>query len=369
MQRPKKLIVIGLVGLLVLILTAPYLIAPGIAQKKLRAALETSGLDISRLGNPKIGMNALLYSDIALDADKISSIDHIKVTYDPFSLLMSGTLSKLDIIGLDLNGSWENDQLNSLTFTGWKKLKSLSNLPFEKIRQISLQKARLSVLTANAGILSAHLDLTINRKGHQAEFQTSLKSEQKFLSFAMTGTGLIEKNRWLAELEIPEAKFEDPAGAIKATRMNGTLVMSARKGEPLNLTSELHAGGLQTYGLPWQNASATIEHSEGVFKILSEAEAVGNPDIELELNLSEINKRWLTSGGFHAPITNDLINFLASKAAFEPLASALKPHASRPDLNVIFGSTEESANVFSYSIEDTERALLSAGVLTLPPAP
>lgn len=360
-----KFIAFAVLVILAAILAAVYVILPDIAHARTLKNLGKMGFATALITKPKIGFNALLYSDVVLDAEKISSVKYIKVTYDPVSLLLFNQFNTLDFIGLDLNGSWETQDYSSLSFSGWRPVYNAARLPLKDYRHISVRKSRLSVLTDKAGALSFAFDLALDKKGEKTEYQVNLKTGQKLLSFTASGSGTINGPLWFADLEILDGKFEHPDGSIKATRVNGSLNISARKTDPLKIVGEFNAGGLQTYTLPWQDASANLDVSGGRARIFSEAKAVGNEDIELELNLSNADGGVLAGGAIHAVKTQDLLTFFGNKPLFRPLIDDLRKDKRTNDITANFGWADSSAKTLSYSIEDAQKTVLKAGTLPL----
>lgn len=277
------------------------------ADQKIREALNALGFDTSRLYEPYLSWQKLSYENVAFDKDSISTIKKIDVSYSPVSLLLFGKLDSITFEEAAITGDW----LSGLTFSGWKMPSDLSILAKLPVKRLSLEKANFSFLTEKYGGISVIIDMEGEIKNGSLDIESHISSSQKFISFVASATGVIGHGYSNIEAQIEEGKFEIPGGLLKASRGNGSLTFTKDKGESQKILSELQAGGLTVLGMPWQNASISIESSSEASNIVAEAKSIGIEGIELSLNFQkEAEKPVTATGSITAEKGGDLAAYL-----------------------------------------------------------
>ncbi len=301
LPHPKKIFILAVILLTlpaVLYCGAALLRAPAAAEEKARASLEILGLDTSFLPAPESKWARIIYKNITLDKDDVSAIGSVDISYNPFSILISRRIDTLAFSGLSVIGEWNRE--TGLSFSGWKmpsNFQVMSAIPAHRIR---FEKARISMLTPEFGGLSLDFDFEGSFNGKKLEFQSNLKSTQRFISFAANASGVIAHDYSNIELEIDEGKFDVLDADIRASRGHGWLNYARDKSGAARIMAELRAGGLTVLDMPWQNAAATLELKDDNLKIFSDAKSVGVEGIELGLNLQkDAGKKSMIYGSIH----------------------------------------------------------------------
>ncbi len=342
-----------------------FFIAPKIAHGKMMNALSQAGFDTSYIAQPKFAYGAMLYSDVTFDTDAFSTIKYIKVTYNPFRLVLSGKFHDLDIIDMNITGNWSAETFGSLSFAGWKPPASLGNVPLTSFKHITISKSRLSMLTQDAGGLSVFFDGTSNRSGSKTEFQGNVKSEQKFLSVITSASGVIEGPRWYTDIEIIDGKFEEPAGDFKATRLSGWMNIANPVSEPFKIMSQLRSGGLTLYSIPWQAASSTIDYSNNELKVFTEAKSVGYDGLELELNLFKKGEANIAaSGAIHADQPTVFTDYFKSREGFKAFLKDLDPYKTGSNIDIDYLLT--APRTLRYEIKQNDVSTGVTGEIKFP---
>ncbi|MGB4106175.1 MAG: hypothetical protein WBK55_00080 [Alphaproteobacteria bacterium] len=315
LPHPKKIFVLAAVLLIlpaVLYCAAAFIRAPAVAEEKARASLQIFGLDTSFLLAPESKWGHIVYKNISLDKDDISTIGSVDVSYNPFSILLSGRIDTLAFSGLNLIGEWNEE--TGVNFSGWKMPSNIQVMATIPTRRIRFGKAKISVLTPEFGGLSLDFGFESSINGRKLEFQSSLKSAQRFISFTANANGIIAHDYSNIEIEIDEGKFEVPDADIRASRSHGWLNYARDKSGAVRLMAELRAGGLTVLDMPWQNAAATLELKDGNIKIFSDAKSVGVEGIELGLNLQQdAGKKSMIYGSVHADNGAAFADYLAGQ--------------------------------------------------------
>ena len=123
--------------------------------------------------------------------------------------------------------------------------------------------------------------------------------------------------------------------------MNGSTNFSS----PLKVSGQLRAGGLTLYGLPWNNATITID-GDGVKTI---AQSLNPSGVNLELDIAQQKIK----GFIHADKISTLIDYLNDKKTFIPIKN---------DLEKVKGAAEATINLSSndlktlkYQIKDAKK--------------
>ncbi|MCC7304668.1 MAG: hypothetical protein IT558_00245 [Alphaproteobacteria bacterium] len=294
--------------------------APWVARSRLETALKEAGFDITFLPAPEHYYGTLVYNDIPLDKDRISSIRTVRVTFNPATFFFRRIFEKLEIKGISLTGEWEN----TLSLSGWNPPQEAPDL--SSFHLIDVQDSRLSFLTPTAGGISVFFELQGQLARRKTEFQAHLRSTQKTFTFKTGITGVYSPSSWYAEAEIEDGKYETLSGNIKVSRLGGHINLSGAKNAPFKMLGEFRAGGLTLYGLPWQDFSGSVEAGT-VIKFLSEARALGEEEIELTLNMvGKPGGPFRAGGSVHAVNAKKFAAFLKDQDAFSSLRKDLSRH-------------------------------------------
>lgn len=349
---------------LFLLCVLAFIVAPKLAHSKVVSGLAAAGFNTKFILKPQFAYGAILYKDVTFDQDAFSTVKYIKATYSPLMLVLTGKFSDLDIINMDISADWADEKMTSLRFVGWTPPADLSNVPLTTFKHITFTKARLSMLTQNAGGLSIFFDLHSTRNGKKTEYQGNIKSEQKFLSLIANSNGVVEGPRWYNDIEIIDGKFEVPSGDFKASRLSGWLNIAGGAKQPIKIMSQLRAGGITIYDLPWQAASSTLDFSNHDAKFFTEAKSVGYDGLELELNLFKKGVAALAaSGTLHADNTGDYFKYFGERKPFSGLLKNLTPYKKDANINIDFLATGERK--LRYEIKKDEETTGKFGDINL----
>jgi hypothetical protein len=352
----------ALAGFLVLLGILAFIVAPKMAHAKIISGLAAAGFETRFIQKPQVAFGAILYKDVAFDEDDFSTIKYIKVTYNPLMLVLTGTFNNLDIIHMNITGDWADENMQSLRFAGWTPPADLSKIPLTSFKHITFTKTRLSMLTQTMGGMSVFLDIHSNRNGKKTEFQGNIKSEQKYLSVVASASGVVDGPRWYSDIEIIDGKFEVPSGNFKATRLSGWVNVS---NSPFKIMSQLRAGAITLYDLPWQAASSTLEFSNNDTKFFTEAKSVGYDGLELELNIfKKSTAKMAASGSLHADTTNDYFEYFSERESFARMLKDMTPNRKDQNINVDFLLIEDKK--LRYEIKKDEQGIGTIGTIILP---
>jgi hypothetical protein len=340
-KKPGKTKILPLLALTVVLLailsiTAAAIISPLIASQKTLLSLQMIGLETQYLPAPKTGWGSITYSDAPLDKDGISTVKNITIQYSPFNILLSKQLSLVAFKDLNLFGNWTPGNVPPLDFSGWSLPHSpqkFANIPAQHIRFTDTQ---LSVLTPGLGGLSLAFDFEGSMHNERLEFQSHLKSAQKYISFSAGANGVIANDFANVDLDLDQGKFEVPEADIKVSRVYGWVNYTKDKSQN-KVMSELNAGGMTLLGLPWQGATAAIELNGTGFTISGDAKSTGVDGIELSMNLQKEGVSPLViSGSLHAEKGQLLADYLKEEKIFTLPASEIKTINAAQDLKIDF---------------------------------
>lgn len=335
-QKYYKHALAAVLAIIILLSIFVFFFAPKIAHGKVVAGLQSAGFDTSFIKKPRAVYGAILYKDVAFDKDAFTNAKYIQVHFNPLMLLF-GKFKDINIIGLNITGNWSGPEFSTLSYAGWHPPTNLAKVPLTNFKHISLTDARLSLLTQTSGGVSVFFNVSSSRNDGKTEFQANLKSQQKFISFSTNASGVIEGARWYTDVEITDGKFEDPAGRYWGSRVNGKANLSKAPNESLKIMSDLGAGGLNLYGLPWQTVSGTLEYTEEGLKFLCEAKSIGQKGLELELNVFQSPGAGPGIGGaLHAETAQAFFDYFAGRPNYEDLLKKLVPYKKDENIEVAF---------------------------------
>ena len=283
--------------------------------------------------------NAARFENIILDAEGFSKIRRLEIRYNPAALVLLKSVSAVKIEGLSLTGDIAEN--GAITVSGWQQPAQKTDISALHLKSLSVEESNIAFLTRNVGGISVAYDFQLRANGNGAEFRGNAKSSQKHLTFIASATGLVnDKGFWQSDIEIEQGKFE--IAPIKASRVNGSITISATEGTAPLITSDLRAGGLTLYDFPWQNASIAIEKQDGTFKILSDMKSVGVDGVELNLQREGQNQD--ISGSLQAESLADLAAYLIAGdiAPIDTKAAAALQGMANPRIDFAMGPALES---------------------------
>lgn len=285
--------------------------APSIAQHKARFSLQILGLNAAFLPEPQSSWGHIVYNDIKLDEDEISTIKIVDISYSPLSILVTGQLNTLTFKGLNLIGEWDPAASFPANFSGWKIPNDFQRIAVIPAQNIRMEKSKISILTEGLGGLSLDFDFNGSFSDKKLEFQSHLQSAQKYISFTASASGIVAHDFSNIDVEIDEGKFDMPEAHIRASRGHGWFNFTRDKSGSSKIMAELRAGGLTVLDMPWQNASATLEIKDGNIKAFSDAKSIGIEGIELGLNYQQnAGTAGMIYGSLHADDGAALSEFL-----------------------------------------------------------
>ncbi len=365
----RRFLIIGgifVLGLSSFLATLFFTYIPGQAEKKAQRFVAESGFGKARLPEPERKAGWIIYRDIALDEDGFSTIAEMKIHYGLLDTLVLGRIHALHLRGLKLTGEITESLTPGITLSGHNGPFDLRTLPFERI---VLEDSQLSLLTENYGGLFFSLNGQARRKGGAYEVQANINSGQNWLSFESKMNGLIGPERWNADFEILQAKFNIPFLDMKATRMNGWMNISGDRSTPTKITSEMRAGGFQIMGMPWQNTSIALELVGGVMKLFSESRSLGDGALEFLLNIYRNHDAPpLISGEIHAEEFKALDEYLAGWAGLEDREKILPIFGNARNISLPFeisGSNTNPPQNIRLNIRNINQNIDIKGILSI----
>ncbi|MCE7885964.1 MAG: hypothetical protein DYH13_00450 [Alphaproteobacteria bacterium PRO2] len=316
--------------------------APNVAAQKARLSLRILGLNAAFLPEPRSKWGHVIYNDIKLDEDEISTIETIDISYNPLSILLTGRLNTLTFKNLNLIGEWDPGASLPATFSGWKIPNDFQHIAVIPAQNIRMEKSKISVLTVGFGGLSLDFDFNGAFNDKKLEFQSHLKSAQKYMSFTASASGILAHDFSNIDVEIDEGKFEMPEAHIRASRGHGWFNYTRDKSGSSKIMAELRAGGLTVLEMPWQNASATLEIKDGSIKAFSDAKSIGVDGIELGLNYQKnAGAAGMIYGSLHADDGAALSAFLGEQSKITLPAADMTIIRNTQDLKADFAYEPE----------------------------
>ncbi len=339
MRKVFFLFVLFLLGLYGYI-ARPFTPAP---EDAIKALFAQAGFETLKLPPPETHFDRIEYHDITLDPDAFSSIKTLRL-----HKTWTGALTSVDIEDLNLTGELEPDFTAHIA---GRKNKTLSTTFFTHLPRVPLQirNAKIALLSETQGGLTLEFSLQLRPQGLDTAIEASLKGAQKQLSYEGHMNGLITAlGNWELQMEIAQAKFA--LGALKATRISGTLDITGEQFETPHLVADLEAGGLNVFELPFQNASLTLDGSPFDTGLILGSKATGYEDIEFSLTLESLQKSDHYAGALHAERIDDLQQYLLAQKLF-PFVSINQTSAQKE--NPLTLAFEGDQTTLRFSIQKT----------------
>jgi len=274
------------------------------AQAVTLQAMTNMGFDTRYIPLPEAIPGQLLYSDIKLDADGLSTIYKLHTRYSP-AIMLSGQLDALNMHRLSLIGEL-GTKLNEPDIAGWRQVYASETLP---ARAISIKDSRLSLMSRDFGGLNFDFDLQASAaKNNATEVIGTIETIHRDLAFSGNlNASINNQGQWQGDLKIERGKIS--INNILLSRVSGKISFAPPEIQTTtNKTIEntqsfttLQIGGLRLFDTPWDNASLSIEDSPAHLKAFLEARALGGVPLELSLTYENSEEKNAFSGTLFAP--------------------------------------------------------------------
>jgi hypothetical protein len=263
---------------------------PYAAHKTVQSYMAEAGFSQLPLPKPQTGRDYVMYQNIVLDPDGISTIDTLAAQYSLINLLFFHRFERIQIQGLSLTGEMHFNQSPTLDFSGWQAQNILSSLQALPARELNLKNAKFSLLTDDFSGVSLTCDLQAKRSHDYVDIQMNINSTQRNLSFAINGTGRIQKGMINLEMEMERGKIEWNRAQLKASRTHGQSTYT-QDSASYKAAGEFEIGGMSFLGMPWQNVGTSIEMNDGYLKIIAGGKSVGIDGLEIGIDIEKFTGR------------------------------------------------------------------------------
>ena len=167
-------------ALIIVVTYAVTISLPKRAETHALKTLSTLGFENASIDTQDIRITGARFERIALDAETLSTIERIDITYTPLKLLTANTLDTIKIFGLRLIG--ELDKQQRITIAGWDQTKAQLNLQQAALNTLTIEDGKIDLLTDTIGGLNLDFDLQARTQNNQTDIQGTLRSQQHYLS-------------------------------------------------------------------------------------------------------------------------------------------------------------------------------------------
>lgn len=340
---------------------------PNIARTNALSAMKSAGFSTITLPEPRLYPGSLLYEDINLDEDGISTIKAMRISYSIPGLLFKKRFKSIEIGQAELIGEYDSGK-NILNLSGWEIPPLFTFADDIPVNSISIINSKISVLTKKIGGIYFDISLEGQRKKNSFEFLSQIESAQQYFSFRANAKGIVTPERANAEIEIENGKFIFPEISSKTTRLNGWIRLALSQGYEFKILSELQAGGLTLNGFPWQNASASAEMDANALNVFVGAKSIGQDGLELSLNYQDlIGSEPALSGSLYMDKMSSLLDYLEKTQGYD--TSGLKNMPDLDDLGALFTVDQKDKNTaVEYEIQKSGTPSGIGGTMIITPS-
>lgn len=349
--------ILTLISIIVLLLAAAtayiWLTAPQRIEAHIRTVFAEAGFENVTLPPPQTGMGVMIYKNIQLDKDAFSTIKTLRLHYSLLSSITGKHLDSLIIDGLNLTGELHEE--GQITLAGWNGgVSGLKNKWPLTARNIRFENTSLSLLSEDWGGITFRGEAQFRPTRKNIGFQARIEGAQRQLSANTRIEGQITpEGFWEARVELEQGKFE--IDDIRATRLSGLITLSGQGTHATQIISELQAGGLSIFGLPWHNASITIDGTPATPRLVLAAKSLGFEGLELGINIENLNFPSALSGQLHIDTLSNAFDYLNSQnalpvdrktlAALDPLSNLQVDFTNLDGLNFNIKKEDQEINI------------------------
>lgn len=292
--------------------------------------MQGSGFDLATLPEPEITYDGILYRDVALDPDRFSTAEEIKILFDPVKFITEKQANALEVTGLNLTG--EMDKNGNVTVSGWSSEQSRFQDVLARFKTVNVRDSYISVLTEKLGGLTFEYSLQVRKGNPDYEIQGFIKSAQKHMTFVSNFGGTMDSaGTWMINADIEQAKLELPL--VRASRLMGKLAFKGTQDAPTTVAGEFQAGGLALYTLPWQNAKGGINGTLDHFTIMTDAHSLGHDGIMLSLIAEKRPERIEANGTVKTQSLVSLLSYMSQHNGPLPADDRLAQKITDGDIN------------------------------------
>ncbi len=301
---------VAIVVVLCLIIYSAYFTTvqlPDLVQTKALQTLRQMGFTSATIEKSDIRISAARFKNIALDDEALSTIKRLELSYSPLNLLLHKQPRSIAIQGLSLIGEFSDDGLISIA--GWDRNHVRTITPQNTPQTLSIEKGRIALLTDTIGGITLDFDLQARKKGSELTLTGRLRSQQKHISAIADLTGFINADG-LLQINAGLERGKLDIAPIKATRVNGQVRLTIAPNTAPQISGQFQAGGLNLYGMPWQNATGSLQSDLQDYIISADMKSLGHESLELGLTLENQRGALSLSGAVHAENIDDALAYL-----------------------------------------------------------
>lgn len=252
------------------------------------SALRSLGFENPILSRPHISLDAVQYTDIALDPDRFSTIKNLQISFQPGLFRLKKSLR---ISGLNITGNLFEDDFVSID--GWQRPDFNLHHDFETLQ---IENAALSFLSDIFKGITLNFDFTARKDNGATLFEGRINATQKTLYLSLFANGIMSSaNEMLATIELESGKFE--GSHFKISRLQGQSDIVKKPNTPAQINGKFAAGSMTLYDLPWHNVQAAMQGTLGEIDIATSGQSLGQDGVDILLVTRTGLNRELTLAG------------------------------------------------------------------------
>ncbi|MCB9991368.1 MAG: hypothetical protein H6867_08295 [Rhodospirillales bacterium] len=258
----------------------------------------------------------LVYTGIALDPDKFSTISDIQIPATLQDIILQKQPKEAVINAAKLSGEFSKE--TGLDISGWTQTLP----PQPEIDRITLKSGQLDLLTS-AGALrfDAKGELTRQEDGITA-LRAAITAEQHQLQAKTNWSGKIHPDgRWAYEIDIQDGTAN--LNNIQGSRMSGWLALDKTNGPVPAVNGQIDAGKLTIGQVNLMNLRLTLSGPMTEYKLIGAGHIGGFEEMSFTIDAAARTDGLYIDASIETAQLDDLIDFLAALQAEEITAKAL----------------------------------------------
>ncbi len=277
---------------------------------KMLATLSAYGFTNAQIGAIGLQDNHAIVTDIALDADKFSTVRAIQVNASPLEILLRTPLREIIIDDIRLTG--ELSEETGLTISGWKK----QPLPLPSWDSFTLTGGQIDLSTSEGALRFQAKGQGTKQPGGGVKIQSLVWGVQNQIKIdtAVNGT-IYPDGRWNYDIEIKDANMN--FDRVQASRISGWLTFAKTETAAPELSGQIDAGKFSVGDLSFSNFNIAFQGPLDKHSIVARANVYGFNSMTATLDLKYVSGEPQIKAVVETASLDDLLTFLTQMRTSE----------------------------------------------------
>lgn len=316
MKRQKLIPVLGFILVAGALAPAAWHLGRSNLQSQMLAALSSYGFNDPQIGSSTFADGYAVFTDIALDPDKFSTIRAIQAATGLGGVLLQRRPREVVIDDVRLTGSFTGE--TGLNVSGWTK----GPLPFPAWNHVTLNGGQIDLDTSAGALRFQAKGQGIRQPDGGMKIQSLVWGVQNQIKLDTVVTGVAwPDGKWNYDIELRDGGMN--FDKVKASRMSGWLSAEKTGATVPEISGQIDAGRMNIGDLAFSDFNVAFEGPLNQHSLIAKAKVHGFEEMLATLDLKYVAGEPQIKAVVETASLDDLLTFLKNLRNSETDAGTL----------------------------------------------